>query len=722
MRHARVLTRYAVASVAILIASVLAVAVTARVPRAAEGTTAPAAPRTGLSETARLAYWRAGADGRAELWVGDLDGRRTWTVATVNDGAQVAQTRWSPDGSAVAYVEGGGTVVSAARVDEIGLMTAPLPPALLSSGWKVVGIEWSTDGKRIAATFRSGNGIGNDSDVYVVDTKGGGWERITSIGDAFAAPWIDDERMLIETSGGMIAVLDLATRDVRPITGMPAASPLVGRDGRLYFVGGRYVRTDVSPKPYANGWVWSATVDGDDVRREGTVALDQMRLFGVLADGRAAVGVPGAVYLAHDDRIVLSFRGGTVRSVEISDDGRRLAGWTGSRVLLIDPSKVAGTLGTLPSDDAARVVIDGLADADVWYPHQVPELAHAPAPDTDAPRARLAYQLGRSVWERGPDGTTRLVVSAPQYFASPPQWSPEGDRLAVVVAPSGGIPGIAPPHGTAVVAGPRGTVRWEAPGSYPTFAWSLDGRSLVFSVGGGIVDRGAGPEPAPWTTELRDADTGTLREKLDGRVIFCRGARVRLSDGDWKPEGRQLLDQHVEVPGAGEPRVLTTASTLASQVLASHPAAAQIAQVVCLGDPGYVGMWVWNASSGVRNDGAFVVLRIADGRIASTLPYSDARSYRYDLSASPARAYIAWTEPGSGEPTLVGSVLDGNAHVADLVSGTQVDLGRGRFAGWSPDPDWAYVARPDGLYAARVDGSRMVRVGPIGVTVAAAKP
>ena len=46
----------------------------------------------------------------------------------------------------------------------------------------------------------------------------------------------------------------------------------------------------------------------------------------------------------------------------------------------------------------------------------------------------------------------------------------------------------------------------------------------------------------------------------------------------------------------------------------------------------------------------------------------------------------------------------------------------GRFAGWSPDGLWIYVARNEGLFARRLAGGDPVRFSPYGVVVAATKP
>lgn len=237
-----------------------------------------------------------------------------------------------------------------------------------------------------------------------------------------AGRWIDGDRLFIETASGMIAVLDLASKTLRPITGMPATSPLVGRDGRVYFTGGRSVAADVATQPVASGWVWSATIDGDDVRRVTSADQAQARLFGLLADGRAVTGVPGGVYFAADALVPLAFVGaGTVRRVVVSDDGRRAIGITESRILQIDAAKMPRSLalGSLPPTAAATTLLSGLRDADVWTTRRPVALVRSAPPGTDGPRAKFAFLLGRALWQMDADGTVRTALTEPCRWPRP---------------------------------------------------------------------------------------------------------------------------------------------------------------------------------------------------------------------------------------------------------------------------------------------------------------
>jgi hypothetical protein len=46
----------------------------------------------------------------------------------------------------------------------------------------------------------------------------------------------------------------------------------------------------------------------------------------------------------------------------------------------------------------------------------------------------------------------------------------------------------------------------------------------------------------------------------------------------------------------------------------------------------------------------------------------------------------------------------------------------GRFAGWSPDGKWFYIARDTGLYAQLLSGGDPVRISPLGVPVSTTTP
>lgn len=708
---------YALASAAVVVASAIALAGSLRSPEGPSGPAFPAAPptpgaRVAALSDARMAYWRPAASGSLERWVGDLDGKRSWTIATANADADLGLTRWSPDGSAVAYRTGNGTI-GIVRLDG-SLAALVMPLELRRAAWKIVNYEWSPDAKRIAATFRAGNGLSRESDVYVADTRPNApWQRVTTMGDAYAAQWIDGDRFFVETSSGMIAVLDPGTKTARPVTGIPATSPLIGRDGRLYFVGGRSVTADVASQPVAAGWVWSATIDGGDVRRETAAEQSQARLFGLLADGRVVTGVPGGVYFSSSSEtlVPLAFVGaGTVRRVVVGDDGRRVLGITESRILQIDPAKIPYTLASnaLPPASAAVTLLSAVRDADVWTAPKPVTLARVTPFASGGPRARLAFTLGRAAWQAEPDGAVRMLIEDPDRPVAFPRWSPSGDRVAVSLA------GNARAQGGVAVVGPSGTARWEVPiGSSPVVEWSPDGSQIA-------VQMPAGVRLDQWTTQLYDAATARPGERTGGRATWVGDARIVLSDGE--PGATFVrVDQRVELIDGGSRRTVTDARRLAeASVLRDLPNASLpllISQLIPLRDGQHVALWVSRLRQAGIVSMALVAVRVADGEVLWAFPAQPRQANAEAVVPSPAGHLLGWTIVNEGETP------SSNAVVLDPLANATYLMGAGRFAGWAPDGKWVYVARDEGLFAHRLEGGGdPVRINAFGVPVVAARP
>jgi hypothetical protein len=94
-----------------------------------------------------------------------------------------------------------------------------------------------------------------------------------------------------------------------------------------------------------------------------------------------------------------------------------------------------------------------------------------------------------------------------------------------------------------------------------------------------------------------------------------------------------------------------------------------------------------------------------------------------DEAWSPARPLIGYTDTSGGEGFL-GTPAEARsvATVRDAASGVVVVQADGRFAGWSPDGAWFYVATSGGLYARPLAGGALVRVSGVGVPVSVTKP
>jgi Tol biopolymer transport system component len=719
---------YALASTAVVLVSAIAIGTTVRPGGIGPGPSAATAEPTAAARPAtfadtRMAYWRSAANGILELWVSDLDGDHRSRIATAGADSEISLTRWSPDGSALAYTIAGATL-GLAWLDGTSA-TLPIPSQLRSLRWRIVSFEWATDATRIAVTLRAGGGLSNESDVYVAEARGSAtFERATTMGDAFAGRWIDADRLFVETASGMIAVLDLGTKAIRPITGMPATSPMIGRDGRVYFSGGRFVSGDVMSQPVASGWVWSATIDGDDLRRETGAEQAQARLFGVLADGRAVTGVPGGVYFAADGLVPLAFVGaGTVRRVVVSDDGRRVLGITDQRILQIDIAKIPRSLGpgSLPPPSAATTLLSGIRDADVWASRKAVALARAPQ-TAGGPKAKLAFILGRALWQMDPDGAVRMLLAEPTGFLAPPKWSPSGDRIATYVMP----PTFTAPA-TAVVIGSAGpTQRWPVPPNHSGMQWSPDGSALAFFAAS------AAPRFDEWTTRTYDAATGRAGETIAGRAFWAAAGRLVLSDGepgDPVTSNSIRVGQRIDLVSGSGTRTITDARRLAaSPLLRELPDPAlppYISQLFPSGEPALIGVMLARTRQGGTTSNAFVVVRVSDGEPVYALSITDPRqpvqlqSGPLGLAWSPVGHLLGWDV---AENTGAGGTVQRRTVVVDPLGSRTLIREEGRFAGWSPDGAWVYVARDGGLYAYPLDGGDPVRVAPYGVAVAATTP
>jgi hypothetical protein len=114
-----------------------------------------------------------------------------------------------------------------------------------------------------------------------------------------------------------------------------------------------------------------------------------------------------------------------------------------------------------------------------------------------------------------------------------------------------------------------------------------------------------------------------------------------------------------------------------------------------------------------------VLLRSADGA-ATQYIHGDRIA---DEAWSPARALIGYTNTTGGQG-IVGTATEAkpSAVVRDAASGAILAEVDGRFAGWSPDGAWFYVATSGGLYARPLAGGELIRVSGIGVPVSITKP
>lgn len=728
MSRLRSLLPYALTSVGIVLAS--AIAVGASVREAPPEPSPPPTQRAELSETGRMTYWKPVSDTEQDLWVSDLDGRRAWPLVREPATLEIASTRWSADGSSVAYVRGNTSVV-VAGVDGKG-SAIQMPRELLSDELRIVGYSLSPSAGWLAITLQQHGLRSRPSDVYLVEVPperrrqqpahlpplpmvgAPPWLRVTELGDAYAGRWITESELFIETRGGMIARMDRETREMWPVSGMHATSPLLGGDGRLYFAGGAWIHGDAAGGPWANGGIWSASLDGSDARSEVDRHLESFRLLGRLSDGRFVIASPGSTYIVGQQLIPTPWQAGTIRRVIVPADGSDAIGITDSRVVRMLAAKIPDSNSSTSPAEATITLLDGVRDADVWFPPPAPATFPAPAA-LGGPPARLAFIVGTTLWGTSRSGSLGAIVSAPPGgWLSQPAWSPMNDRIAVIV----GRP-EEQPNSSLVVYDESGEIWRSAEVQAPNFSWSLDGSqiALVSSSDGDsrttvVVDARSGAPlathtgvSAQWTERgLIGFDSGVIdqtqqrfRMWIDNSVFLLRDTgRRRITDA-------RTLSAHpllADVPGPGLP--------------------VWISQVDASPDGGLIGIWLYRLSGGGFSYGAFVVVDDS-GKALWADPF-EPRLGMKDLTWSPRGKAVGMTMVGPGERQPGTAPNAWTARVADGRTGAVILEQPGEFAGWSPGGDWAYIGRPEGLFAYPLAGGDGVRVGPFGVQVQATLP
>ena len=726
VRQARGLVPYAAVAGLIVGATVITLVVTTLSPTA----TAPAAttptptvtatvaarPTTDLSASGRLAYWRTEANGDYVLWLANADNSRRRSVAKA-DAQTVARTKWSVDGAAVAYVESGVRLV-AVRVDG-GTTTYTLAPDLRSDGYRIVDHRFSPSGGRIAVTVQ--RQTGSQSDVYV-SGPGNGWTRLTTTEDVLAADWISEEELLVQTTGGIVGRLRAAGRDqLRPLTGMNAATPIIGDDGRVYFLAGRvsgFAGAQETLVFAASASVWSTTIDGEDLRREQSLDPDSFRLDGQWPGGFLLHRGTNPAQVAFSKGIVeLPTNAGLIERLSVSADRHFAIGLAGGNLVRVDITS-AGAPGS------AVVLLGSVTQGDAWFPHAA-ALARITPSKADVPTARFVFALGGHLWTMGSDGVPSLLRAGNQNSQTlrrfstiaVPQWSPSGDRVLTVESLA---PGASAFQLIAVTIDRAGQVkRYSAPssiGRLPT--WSPDGTQISL-----VALPAADGDPVVLSSDLSilliEAASSTTKATIPGREAYWTKAGVLvLSNGSWRVGDRARDAQSIEVWNGSQKRELTTVAKLTADPRAQWPSPSasrgvtQTSVLTASPDGGHfaVHITLLDQTSSVRT---FAVVRARDGN-ASAIVAGDTVN---DEAWASAGRFVGYT---LGSPQQVG--VRQRAVVRDAETGDVVLEQDGRFAGWSPDGAWIYIARSDGLYAMRLGGGQAVRFSPYGVVVSATKP
>ena len=439
-----------------------------------------------LSSTGRLAWWRAEPEGGAKLWVANVDGTLRRAVAQIDDLRRVSKTRWTPDGSAVAYVDAGAKLV-VVRLDGTR-SELRLADTLVAEGRRIVDQRWSKSATKVAATVqRTGDGR---SDVWIAVAGGDQWVRATELDDALAAEWLDDEELLVNTTGGVLGVLrDGRLNAIRPLTGLSAGTPFVGDDGRVWFLAGRVnvaAIPDFNPIPVVyDAAVWSVYANGSEPRFERRIAGEErlgLRLDGRWPDGRVLVHrgtAPGQFLAGSAEVMSLSDAAGLIERVAVAPDRRSAIAFARTRILRLDLSR--------PSAIGSTVLLDSAGDADAWFPSAVVVARPVPAPRAVMPpAARYAFALGGMLWSMDADGNATVLRAGAPYVNTgrrvavpPPAWSPRGDLLLTTEL----APGLQAQFGFGAVTIDRNdrAFRLVALGQLSSgpVAWSPDGSAVA---------------------------------------------------------------------------------------------------------------------------------------------------------------------------------------------------------------------------------------------------
>lgn len=731
MGQLRGLLPYALVAALVVVASVVAIVVSTGGAPGGPTAAASASPSaavsaartatTDLSPTGRLAYWRAEPGGDHQLWLANADNSRRRSVAKTDTPSTITKTKWSAAGNSIAYVDGGNRLV-VVRVDGATKSYA-LSGALRSDNYRIVDHRFSPSGARIAATVQ--RQAGSQSDIYV-NNADGTWTRITSVEDAIAGDWLDEDELLMQTTGGVISALRASgTNQIRPLTGLQASSPVIGSDGRVHFLAGRVTQFAGASETFvfaAAANVWSMTADGTDVRREITPPdQDSLRLDGTWPGGYLYHrGTNPAQLVIGSIPILLPSNAGLIERIAVSPDKRVAIGFAGTTVVRVDISPT----GLAPS----AVLLLGSIDAgDVWFARSAP-LARAPVtPVGDVPAARYVFALGGNVWTMGADGVASVLrtgasnAQTQRRFNIPlPRWSPAGDRILTVESLGTGAAALQLIPVTFDRAGK--VTRLTAISSVaPTVTWSPDG-SLIAAVALPASSNDPSILQSELTVRVMTAD-GAVGQAIPGReVAWTRPGLFVLTNGTIRANDRARDEQAIELWTGTQKRTVTTVARIISdpRLLVGTSATRGITSV---------------SNITAAPDGTFAAVRVAFLGSTATpflvlMRASDGAATQYvlgdriaDEAWSPARPVIGYTNTIGGQG-IPGTPTEAKpiATIRDAATGATVAELDGRFAGWSPDGAWFYVATSGGLYARPLAGGTLVRVSGIGVPMSVTSP
>ena len=472
------------------------------------------------------------------IYVRPVAGGRSIPVTDDSSGVQ-SHPRWSPDGTRILFLAGGG-VFSAPAAG--GPARPEVPPGRPTP---IVSAAWSPDGKTIAYVI---------GDSLFLRSEDGTSRPLASFFEPGACTWSPSGRLIACGTGNAIAlIVDAGFGNISPsgiaicrvsdgrvinVTDQPSLnqSPVWSPDGRwLYFISNRHGPSDI----YAQRLSGSGAPSGDPIRLTTgldahTISISQngkrlayssltteSNVWSLALAGRSPVSGASATRVTKGNQ--------HIESASISSDGKWLLydsdlGGNMDVYRMSLSSGVPERLTTDPSDDFA------------------PELS----PDG----REVAFHSWRGGGSRDiyvmplDGGPVQRVTNTPLQEAIA-TWSPDGKALAFVeFTATGGIWIVRRTNGV-----------WGTPvkrldqGFWPT--WSPDGRELAFS--SNILGGALGVMPV---------DSGQPRIVFDG----LQGNNA--AQAHWSANGTQLIFYGTDsrgrgalfgiTPTGGTPHVLAT--------------------------------------------------------------------------------------------------------------------------------------------------------------------
>jgi Tol biopolymer transport system component len=442
-------------------------------------------------------------------------------LALTDDTTRIqSHPNWSPDGSRVLFLQGGGVFSVPASG---GAETPEVPPGRTSP---VVSAAWSPDGKRIAYVIGDSLFVRDERNV----SRG-----VAGFFEPNACQWSPNSEYMACTSGNAISMVvgslfgnlspsqvvtvRMADGVIRSITDSLTVnqSPVWSADGRwLYFVSNRYGPRDIFAARMSDGGRSGLAIRLTTGLNAHTISLARngrrIAYSSLEIESNAwSIALPAHPPARASGETQLTFGAQLVETADISPDGR----W------LVYDSDLSGNGDlyrvALPNGTPERLTSDS---SDDFFPDFSPDGREV---------AFHSWRGGsRDIYVLPLDGgPTQQVSSSPRQEAIV-SWSPDGTRLTFCdFTPRGGIWIAARVNGV-----------WQPPvlrldrGVWPR--WSPDGKYLSFSSN---LIRGS-----IW---VMPADSGPPRLVVDSTGPFGLESDQPL----WSPDGRSILTRSTNEDG-----------------------------------------------------------------------------------------------------------------------------------------------------------------------------